>query len=61
MKKRYEVSLKVVLTCPIMVEAESPEEAKVLASENMDADPFYYIDGNDTSYVENKVKLVRET
>jgi hypothetical protein len=42
MAKEYAVDIDITMSCRVYVEAESEEEAKKLAYEKVDSDPYYY-------------------
>ena len=54
MAKEYAVDIDITMSCRVYVEAESEEEAKNLANEKVNNDPYYYA-RRATNYVSHDV------
>lgn len=55
MAKEYAVDIDITMSCRVYVEAESEEEAKKLAYEKVNNDPYYYARRANSSYVGHEV------
>lgn len=55
MAKTYEVDIDITMSCRVYVEAENEEEAKKLAKEKVNNDPYYYARSSSACYVGSDV------